>query len=583
MIERLIHYFKRFDYPVSSNSFALFRILYSFYTLGLIFQLYTHWPIYFDNITPYSISLFPAKLSLFLWLIASLFLLMGAFTKVAAIVNYLFTVLMTAFFANANISSFNDDLLRMGGFLLIILPVARTFSIDAFFNKLTYYHAPKKTSYLNYLLAILVTIGLLYFSSAFTKLFSPMWQKGIGLWIPAVIPSYKWTSFDFFVDEQWLMFALNYIVLAFELVFVFLLFHKKTHLILAIVGIGFHIGIAFLFPFTYISFGPILYYSLLIPDTWWTRISLVFDSKKKLHITYNPNITKQVHAVTFLQAFDIRKQYIFSPIGTVLTLHNYQNWNAFKIACKKSFLLYPFYLFLQSTTFKNVLCFISEEWLPNSIMIVPQPTVNYNLKRFSFFVGIATLCIIQILTITYHGYTTLKADKNKQTIYLKQRIATQDFSTKPSNLARTFFGINSRGVFLDHAFTGSKTIYSIAYLPEVGAEIWLPIFSKEGYCVGDNKNLGWHKLSFKYFGKTKTQPDTTGLKKYTAYWARKNIISLDEATFKIYRKVYPCPTEYEKGYLTKMLNLPWDTVGIIQWRDSIFNYKNLIPDTLNIK
>jgi hypothetical protein len=52
-----------------------------------------------------------------------------------------------------------------------------------------------------------------------------------------------------------------------------------------------------------------------------------------------------------------------------------------------------------------------------------------------------------LLTLGYHSYTALKADKKQLTQYLKQRIATQDFSTKPSNLARTFFGINSAEYF----------------------------------------------------------------------------------------------------------------------------------------
>src|SRR5690349_17971057 len=123
MFDRFIHYFKSFDYPVSARSFAFFRILYSLYVLGLIYELNSEWPLLFDHIPPYSISLFPIKISLLIWFLSSLFLLTGFFTRFAAIINYILVLLMAVFFANSNIGSFNDDLLRIGGFLLIFLPV----------------------------------------------------------------------------------------------------------------------------------------------------------------------------------------------------------------------------------------------------------------------------------------------------------------------------------------------------------------------------------------------------------------------------------------------------------------------------
>src|SRR6478609_7961881 len=122
---KLIAYFKRFDYPVSTHSFGFFRILYAAYNLGLVFQLYLNWPLYFDHITPINISFFPAKLLLMLWGVANLFLVTGTFTRFAALVNYALVVLMAAYFTNIKIGTFNDDLLRIGGFLLIFLPAGK--------------------------------------------------------------------------------------------------------------------------------------------------------------------------------------------------------------------------------------------------------------------------------------------------------------------------------------------------------------------------------------------------------------------------------------------------------------------------
>jgi uncharacterized membrane protein YphA (DoxX/SURF4 family) len=580
-MDKMLAFFKRFDTPASTHTFGLFRILYACYNLGLIYQLFSNWPLYFDHIAPISLSYFPVKLSLMLWTMANIQLVTGTFTRFAAVANYVFVVIMAAYFSNIKIASFNDDLLRIGGFLLIFLPAGKSFSVDAVVNRFYSKQPNKTTSNLYYLLTILVSLGLLYFASGISKLFSPMWQKGIGLWIPAVIPSYKWNTFSFFVDQQWLMYSLNYLVITFELLFVVLLFKKKIHPLIVLIGIGFHLGIALLFPFYYISFGPIFYYSLFIPSSWWTKLKNKIRVRNPLHISYNPTIIRHVHASQLLRAFNYRHAYVFveSTNQTKMVFGIRYDWEGFLAALEKSFLLFPLSFILKIKNLQYLAEYASENWLPQHFeQNEPQPASN-RFRRFVFFIFIAALCWVQLLSLGYHTYTALKADNQKRERYLQQRVALQDFSTKPSNLARTFFGINSRGVFLDHAFNGSKTVFALALMNPDGTEKWLPVFTPDGYVTGDNIGLRWHKLSFKYFGRTQTQPDTIGFQKYTLLWAKKQHLPLQQMNIRVYRRIYPCPTEYETGYLAKMLALPWDTVGVIHWKDSVFTYENLKPDT----
>lgn len=579
MVDKCIQYFKQFDTPVSIKSLGVFRILYGIYHLGLIYQLYANWPLFFNHIPPISISYFPVKLSLLLWALSAAFLTIGWFTRYAAIASYTLTVLMAAYFTNINISSFNDDLLRIGGFLLIVLPAGRSFAIDACIQHLAFGKAKQTTSYLYYLSAILVSLGCLYFASAVSKLFSPMWQHGIGLWIPAVIPSYKWNAFHFFVDEKWLMYGLNYVVIAFELLFVFLLFARKWHWLLVVIGIGFHAGIALLFPFSYISFGPIIYYTFFIPSSWWQR-----HNASTILIRYNPLNKKHIHALRLIEVLrpkvEIRTE---EHTSSLFTFENKQGFAAIQYALRGSILGWIYAQLFRFTSVQSIATYASESWLPLNAKPIAQDFNIYQFKRFVFFIFIVAVCWVQLLTLGYHAYTAIKADDKRKAQYLKQKIAVQDLSTKPSNLARTFFGINSRGLFLDHAFTGSKTVFALAKLNTNGQEEWLPVFTKEGYCTGDNLSFRWHKLSFKYFGYSKTQPDTSGLKKYTWLWAQKKQIVPDNLHIRVYRRIYPCPTEFEEGYLTKMLDMPWDTVGLIEWKDSIFTYQNLAPDSVLIK
>lgn len=579
---KLIAYFKRFDYPVSTHSLGFFRILYASYNLGLLFQLYLNWPLYFDHIAPINTSFIPAKLLLMLWGIANIFLVTGTFTRFAALVNYTFVVLMAVYFANIRLGSFNDDLLRIGGFLLIFLPAGNSFSVDTLLRKFRHRNPEQTTSYLYYLLMLLVSLGLLYLGSAICKLFSPMWLKGLGLWIPAVIPSYKWNTFSFFVDQQWLMYTLNYTVILFEILFPFVLFYKRAHFLLILTGIGFHLGIALLFPFSYISFGPILYYSLFIPDAWWFRFKALIKVQDPMLISFNPGIPQHIHSTQLLRAFNSRGRYVFAENTdqTAILFGTRYGWEGFRSALQRGILLYPVYLALKIQSIQYLAEYVSENWLPVQTRHSETNTPTTNFKRFVFFIFIAGLCWIQLLLLGYHVYATLKSDRHKKVPYQKQLIAVQDFSTKPSNLSRTFFGINSRGLFMDQAFTGSKTVFALARINPTGTEEWLPVFTKEGYVTGDNIGLMWHKLSFRYFSRSQTQPDTIGLQKYTFLWAKKHHLSPDDLTIRVYRRMYPCPTEYETGYLAKMLALPWDTVGIIHWKDSIFTYENLKPDTV---
>lgn len=577
---RLINYLKQFDYAVSSRSFALFRILFALYSLGLIYQLNSFFPLYFDHVPGISKSLFPGNLTLFVWKWINILLLLGVMTRYVAAINYIIVVLMTAFFANSNISSFNDDLLRIGSFLLIFMPVSRSWSLDALGKSMTRQDTSKHTSYLYYLLSLLLSLGLLYFASGVTKAFSPMWQKGIGVWIPSVVPHYRWNTLPFFADSEWLMKGINYLVILFELSFVYLLFRKKHHGLLAVAGIGFHLGIALLFPFTYISIGPVLFYSLLIPDRFWHWCGMQIRAKQQYTVTFNPAMYTNVLVTRITGSFDLRKKFLFTESAEGFRFNKQTGWQALISLWSENILLLPAGILLRFRSIQQLCRHIAEHWLPGKLIATaPNPSAT-ELRRFVFFIFTGLLCGIQLFYVSYHSYSTIRSYRHPQQVYLTQRADRQYFSTKPSNLARTFFGINSRGVFLDHGFKGTKTVFALSYTNKNGRETWLPVFDTMGYCRSMNRNLSWSKVSYSYLVADAFRPDTTGLKKISRIWADQNHIPLDDLYLTVYRKRYTFPAEFEKGYLDKMLGLPWDTAGKIHWKDTVFHYTSLVPDSL---
>lgn len=580
MINRLILFLKQFDTPVSTKSFALFRILLALYSLGLIYQLNDLFPIYFDHVPGISKSLFPGNLTLFVWKCTNILLLLGIFTRYIAAVNYVLIVIITAFFANSHLGSFNDDLLRIGSFLLIFMPVAKNWSVDALFRSMLKQDDRKQTRYLYYLLSIVLSLGLLYFASGITKVFSPMWQKGIGIWIPAVIPHYRWNTLPFFQDQQWLMMGLNYCVIVFEIAFIYMLFHRRLHRLMVVLGIAFHIGIALLFPFTYISIGPILFYSLLIPDRFWKWWERRMEASQKYTVGYDPANYQNILVIRITQFFDLSKRFVFTENTTGLEFGGQTGWNALQSIWSKNVFLLPASTLVRLDSVKTLLEYAYEQWLPGRLISDPNAAPRLYLKRFSFFVFTALLCGIQLFYVTYHTWSALKARNNPAKTYMVERTDRQYFSTKPSNLARTFFGINSRGVFLDHGFKGTKTVFAMSYTGKGGKETWLPIFDTMGFCQSMNRNIAWGKITYHYLVGGYYIPDTLSLKKFTWVWANKNHIPLTDLHLTVYRKRYTFPSEFEKGYLDKMLRLPWDTAGRIHWKDTVFYYTSLVPDSL---
>ena len=170
LIDKVFTFLNRFNKPVSTHSFGLFRILFSAHILLIISQVYTYRQLIFEAVPGVSKNVFPALLYIFIWTIAVLFLITGTKTKWAALVNYICVVLATSIFTNSNVGTFNDDLLRIGSFLCIFMPVSRSFSFDSLINKLTFHNPkPAQTSYLFYLIFIFLSLGLLYFPSGDRK------------------------------------------------------------------------------------------------------------------------------------------------------------------------------------------------------------------------------------------------------------------------------------------------------------------------------------------------------------------------------------------------------------------------------
>ncbi len=563
----------------STHSFALFRILFCLITLAIIKEVYFFAPILFDSVEGIGRNPFPARLFLALWSLSVFMLCIGFKTPIFATVNYFFTIIATAFFSNTNTGTFNDDLLRIGSFLIIFMPISRSFSVDAFINQLHYKTPPKKqTLYYNYFFFIFLSLGMMYFGSGLTKSYSDMWNRGLGLWIPSSMPHNHWNEiYTLYIDHYWLVTSLSWLVVTFELSFIFLLLYKPFHWIVATIGIGFHLGIAIIFPFPIICIGPIIFYSLFIPNRFWKWLSIKMESQQKINIEFDSSNFKQEFTKRFFCAIDFRKKLIFIDS---------QNNENLKDKVEKIANIYwftkPLVWLIHVELFRLLLDYMVDEFINKESFKSDYPatsmsSIHFKRTVFGLFIG---LCIfLQLAFQIYHVYSYHKAGPKNITKYFKTRKSMKDFSLKPSNIARVFWGINSRGVFLDHSNQGTKNIYGITYFNKDGKEIWLPFIDQRGFSVGYNMNIDWPKYSFNSVCVSTNPADSIELRKYTLFWAVKNKYYLDSVAMNVYRKQYYFPRVFEMGYHQKLRDIPWILEGKILWKKYKFTYTQINIDT----
>src|SRR5690554_1600910 len=193
MFKRLYQNFSRlYDKQIDAKGLALFRIAFALVLLGEVIQLYYFRHLTFDKIpyvVPGEIEMWPVLL---FWMGALIFVILGLFTRTAAIINYILSVAVIGTMSSYEYHMFYSYLII--NFLFIFLPISKTFSLDRLILKLKYsntlvrYNPPQTVSVLAYYLPVLLGIGFFYFDSVFFKFTSPLWLNGLGMWLPSSLP-----------------------------------------------------------------------------------------------------------------------------------------------------------------------------------------------------------------------------------------------------------------------------------------------------------------------------------------------------------------------------------------------------------
>ena len=613
---------KNFEKQVDSVGLGVFRILYSIVLLGEVAQLYYFRHLVYDKVPYVVLSEIDFGIPIIIWGASIVLVMVGLYTRQAAILNYLMTVILIGTIDSYEYHMFYSFVGL--NFLLILMPVSQRLSLDRLRAKLKYssirseYSPPVKVSKLYYQLPILLGVGLVYLDSTLYKLASEIWMSGLGAWLPASMPMASHFDSTWLMNIKWLVIFLGYFTIVFELLFSFLFWFKPFRLPLFIIGVGLHLGIVLEFPLPWFGLGVVALYVLLLPVRYWgvfnlkhkpggeseslkffydaecplclrTKIILgFFDWRKSIDFK-----KVQLHAANESALAEVSEEQLLSDIYSVDKKNRvYRGIDTYVQAFSRIPVLMPLGLLIRIPGIYHLGAWVYGKVAENrtvhrcteeSCGIVPQiaPPPDHSRSIFAALtyqhakiaVIIAFVAIFSVFQLGV-SYVSPFSEVVRDSVGFKgtypDRVITK-FAKKPRKFSQTFFGITTHGLFFDTHFTGYNHLIGVTHVKEDGTEEWLPIITEEGmtgrYLVGPT----YAKWTFRVVGPNVDQAKfVDGVRDFTAFWATKNNVDLNNSKFNIKYKKIIHPTGWEKDYLRKQNNLRWSNAGTVEWKDRKF-------------
>lgn len=260
-----------YEKQVDGTGLAVFRAAFCVVLLAEVSQLLRYYPLIYDVVPGVQAYPFGFRAALLVWLGVLTMLALGLWTRPAAALNYVLCLTLLPVF---NKYTYDIDYTFLFlSLLLVFLPVGRVWSLDRYLrNRSGRARYPRTVSQLSYFAPVVLGLGYAYLSSALFKFGSPMWLRGLGLWLPASLPHNVLGNYSWLLNQRWLVTGLSYLTLGFELVFVFVATRKDVRPWLLLIGVGLHLGIGLIFPIPLFAAGYCALYTLLVPHAWWRRL-----------------------------------------------------------------------------------------------------------------------------------------------------------------------------------------------------------------------------------------------------------------------------------------------------------------------
>lgn len=612
-----------FVQQVPATGIGLFRLLYGLVTLQeIIFLLYFNHLI-FDPI-PYIDVEFPMiPFFLCLWGLSAFFIIIGYHCQLALICSYIFWIIFVQFTPMQRDFDGGFDIFMTGvGFFLIFMPTDRAFSIDRLRLKLStpfihYSQYPKaQVSALCYYLPTLICLGFLYFDSAIHKMFAEHWRNGLGAWLPSTQPYYI-SSLDvsWLLNQEFLQKFIGYTILVFQFTFLFFFANRYLRPLYLIIGISLHLGITLFLNIYPFGLGMLVFYSLLVPFSWWRRIGRYVRPKHPLlTVYYDKDCPLCNRTILTINHFDLLECIEFKdaqfhaqncvelrdiPISTLLKdlyavsrngkiYSGLDTYIQILIKMRYPFLIgivlrLPGIYQLAKAKYRTIAdsrlrtpC--SSECAPAYSLRIPSLyaaifeqqdeglIVKSSRKITKLFVFII---LLQLNSSLHYGLIyRLNIDTHSNPVSL----ALSQASNSLIMLSQTFIGITPHALYVHDHFTGYDNLIAITYVDNTGAELWLPFVNQEGRIVAPN----WGRVHSMWANIAVTPNiKEARLKKFimkvTAFWAHKLNLELDHTKFNIKLKKNSAPSFWVYDLRKLNLHTSWITIGSARWTSNQFS------------
>ncbi|MFD2567797.1 DCC1-like thiol-disulfide oxidoreductase family protein [Pseudotenacibaculum haliotis] len=596
---------------ISSKGLAIFRILFSLNLFFEVLHIFKHKELYYDPIPFLERNYIDFGIPLVVWMCVLVFLIVGKYTRVSAILNYIFIV----FFLSPHVYfEYHMDYAYAGiGFLMILFPIAQSYSLDNLGKRLKYsntkqfYKPEDKVSVLYYYILIFLGIGIVYLDSIYAKVNSESWMNGLGLWMPASLPQVTLIAPHWLLNQKYLVLFLGYLTFVFEIIFPLFFWVKRLRILFAIIGVGLHIGIFLIFPIPYFGLGVTALYVLLLPNRYWEWVTQKLKFKQpKLVFFYDNECPLCARTKTIIQFFDFFGAVDFKSVQVygfehealqdiskdklLADMHTVDGKGTVRVGVdsyRKAFMYIPLFFVLGLLLYvpgiyhlaKRVYQYVAKNrelercteescgYTPPNFPIASDDILllkNLKVQDLRVFGLKFLLLVVVILQLNGRfGPATVGKITNVSESFGKAiepvQIATHGYATK-------LLGITPHGVFVDGHFQGQDYIHTLTYNGDM-----LPMIQENGQPGKYLRGGSWVNYVFRVdrpFGKSDSPDLEKGLIRYSAFWLHKNGLGTQNAEFDLIRKNVKVAFEWEKDRLKNNLAKPWKKIGKLVWKDN---------------
>ncbi|WP_375419054.1 DCC1-like thiol-disulfide oxidoreductase family protein [uncultured Hymenobacter sp.] len=603
-----------YDKQVDGLGLAVFRIAFSGVLLAEVLHLFYFRHLVFDIIPFVEVAEIGSTVPLLLWQAVLVLLMLGLFTRLAALANYAFLLVI---FASLKSYGYMMTPVYIGmGLLFLFLPISRRLSLDRLRQRLRYstpsfrYEPRATVSQLAYYVPVVVGIGFVYFDSALYKLTSPLWLAGLGMWTPLSLPYETIIDSTPILNQEWLVRFLGYVTLAFELFFLLLLPFRRLRPWVLLIGVGLHLGILFTLPVPLFSLGFLSLYLLIVPANWWGRLlrplaqphltlyydaECPFDARTRL-VVEHLDWRRAVHFES-AQAAAGREPALQGIPAEALLTHApsvdrrgrvYWGFDTCVQVLHATGYLRPLAWLLRlpglARLGRAVYGFVAghragEPADGYGLPAPPAPDAQVQLlrgfsrrdfKQAGAGLGLVGLTLLQGVVSYNTSFAQLLRRKSGLDTTLVGRGLARGWGVVEGP-ARNFLGITTHPIVLDEHFAGYTHLVAVTYTGADGAEQFLPMTRPSGLPGAYLWGPIWLKWTHLVVSKQINQPRLEkGIRNFTAFWATKNQVNLDSCRFKVKVKKIAEATGWEPDFLRQQLQGSWLDAGEVEWREQQF-------------